>query len=77
MGNSIFCPSIILEDNISLNCFLRITDVTIFRVVAGEHSLTEVSGLEQNREVTGYFQHEQFVKATFENDIALLYVRII
>jgi hypothetical protein len=39
--------------------------------------LTEVSGLEQNREVTGYFQHEQFVKATFENDIALLYVRII
>ncbi len=38
----------------------RVTDVTIFRVVAGEHSLSVVSGLEQNRDVSGYLMHPDY-----------------
>lgn len=52
-----------------------VTDVTIFRVVAGEHDLSVVSGLEQNRDVRSYKMHENYNSNTQENDIALIYVR--
>lgn len=49
-------------------------DLTIFRVVAGEHDLRNVSGLEQNRDVSGYLMHPDYNTNTNENDIALIYV---
>lgn len=52
----------------------RVNDVTIFRVVAGEHDLSQVSGLEQNRDVSGILVHADYNKKSSANDIALIYV---
>ncbi len=54
--------------------FFSVTDLTIFRVVAGEHSLNTVSGLEQNRDVVSFTMHENYRPLTFENDISLIFV---
>jgi trypsin len=51
-------------------------NVANFRVVAGEHSLSQVSGLEQNREVTRYTMHPQYSSSTFLNDISLIFVSL-
>ncbi|XP_046651387.1 trypsin-1-like [Daphnia pulicaria] len=71
------CGGSILDENVILDaahCVRGITDLTIYRVVAGEHSLRDVSGLEQNRGVTRFVMHENFRPLTFENDISLLFL---
>ncbi|EFX71777.1 trypsin [Daphnia pulex] len=76
-GFSHSCGGSILNENTILNaahCVVGITDLTIFRVVAGEHSLSVVSGLEQNRDVSEYLMHPDYVQRTFFNDIALIYL---
>lgn len=49
-------------------------NVANLRVVAGEHDLDTVSGLEQNRNVSSYKMHEKYNALTYENDIALISV---
>lgn len=44
------------------------------RVVAGEHSLIAVSGLEQISNVTFITMHEAYDFLTYENDISLIFV---
>ena len=44
------------------------------RVVAGEHSLNDESGLEQNRDVAFYSMHPRYTAKTWEDDIALIVV---
>lgn len=56
--------------------FSRVADVSIFRVVAGEHDLFQVSGLEQNMDVNNILMHPDYNKKTSENDIALIYVKM-
>ncbi|XP_057369715.1 trypsin-1-like [Daphnia carinata] len=76
-GFSHSCGGSILNENTILNaahCVEGINDVTIFRVVAGEHDLTQVSGLEQNRDVSSYLMHPDFDTNTFFSDIALIYL---
>lgn len=47
------------------------------RIVAGEHALSAVSGLEQNRDVVRYLMHENYDGVTSENDIALIFVNLL
>ncbi len=49
--------------------------MSIFRVVAGEHDLSKISGLEQNMDVNGFMMHPDYNKKTSENDIALIHVK--
>lgn len=51
--------------------------VSNFRVVAGEHSLSTVSGDEQDRGVTRYTMHESYNANTFANDISLIFVSLV
>ncbi|XP_046441774.1 transmembrane protease serine 9-like [Daphnia pulex] len=46
--------------------------VRALRVVAGEHSLNNESGLEQNRDVAFYSMHPRYTASTWEDDIALI-----
>lgn len=46
--------------------------VRALRIVAGEHSLNEESGLEQNRDVLVYLMHPRYIASTWEDDIALI-----
>jgi hypothetical protein len=46
------------------------------RVVAGEHSLNDESGLEQNRDVEKYLMHPRYTASTWEDDIALIVVSL-
>lgn len=48
--------------------------VRALRIVAGEHSLNEESGLEQNRDVLVYLMHPRYIASTWEDDIALILV---
>ncbi len=47
------------------------------RIVAGEHSLSQQSGLEQVRTVATYYIHGSYGALTFRNDIALVFVMIL
>ena len=38
--------------------------------------MNDVSGLEQNRDVDDYYMHPRYSPSTFEDDIALIIVRI-
>ena len=51
--------------------------VPSLRVVAGEHSLSEDSGLEQYRKVDSFSMHPRYNPGTFEDDISLIFVRAI
>ena len=44
------------------------------RIVAGEHSLSVDSGLEQNRLITRIATHPRYNSDTYEDDIALIFV---
>nr|CAH0113029.1 unnamed protein product [Daphnia galeata] len=70
------CGGSILDENVIIDAAhcVRGVDVTILRVVAGEHSLRTDSGLEQNRGVTRFVMHENYRPTTFENDISLLFL---
>jgi len=69
-GGSIYSESVILN---AAHC-VRGATVSNFRVVAGEHSLSQASGDEQNRGVTRYVMHPQYSPSTFENDVALIFL---
>jgi hypothetical protein len=43
-----------------LNLSLKSANVDVLRIVAGEHSLSQDSGLEQNRNVVSYTIHENY-----------------
>lgn len=47
------------------------------RVVAGEHSLNQVSGNEQTRSVSAVYIHPNYNPSNSDNDIALLKVNLI
>jgi len=49
-------------------------NLSVLRVVAGEHSLSNDSGIEQIRNVVGYTMHENYNSRSYENDIALIFV---
>jgi len=51
----------------------RIDDSSL-RVVAGEHSLSVDSGLEQDSFPVSYTVHEEYNPDNFKNDIALIFV---
>jgi len=70
------CGGSVLDANVILNAAhcVRNAVVSNFRVVAGEHSLSQVSGDEQNRGVTRYTMHENYNANTFTNDIALIFL---
>ncbi|XP_057369717.1 trypsin eta-like [Daphnia carinata] len=70
------CGGSILDANVIIDAAhcVRNTNVDVMRVVAGEHSLSQVSGLEQNRNVVRYTMHENYNAQTFENDIALIFL---
>jgi trypsin len=71
------CGGSVLSEKTILNaahCVDGVTNVGIFRVVAGEHDLNKVSGDEQYRSVVKYTKHENYVSSTFENDIALIFL---
>lgn len=52
----------------------RITSFADFRIVAGEHSLSVDSGLEQIRQVSAILPHPGFDDITYEDDISLIFV---
>ncbi len=52
----------------------RLSDLGRLRVVAGEHSLSTDSGLEQISAVSNIYLHQGFDDITYENDIALIFV---
>jgi len=70
------CGGSVLDENVILNAAHCVRGVVVsnFRVVAGEHSLSQVSGDEQNRGVTRYTMHENYNANTFKNDISLIFV---
>ncbi|XP_046644545.1 trypsin-1-like [Daphnia pulicaria] len=71
------CGGSILNENTILDaahCVDGVADVSIFRVVAGEHDLFQVSSLEQNMDVNNILMHPDYNKKTSENDIALIYL---
>lgn len=45
-----------------------------YRIVAGEHSLSVDSGLEQIRAVSSIVTHPDFDDITYEDDISLIFV---
>ena len=47
-----------------------------FRVVAGEHSLSVDSGLEQIRAISSILTHPGFDDITYEDDISLIFVNV-
>ena len=47
-----------------------------FRVVAGEHSLSVDSGLEQIRAISTILTHPGFDDITYEDDISLIFVNV-
>lgn len=47
-----------------------------FRIVAGEHSLSVDSGLEQIRAVSSILTHPGFDDITYEDDISLIFVHV-
>ncbi|EFX77158.1 trypsin-like protein variant 1 [Daphnia pulex] len=70
------CGGSILDDSTILNAAhcVRGVDPASMLIVAGEHSLSQESGLEQNRFVINTTVHEKYDFLTYENDISLLFL---
>jgi len=49
-------------------------NVARLRIVVGEHSIKEASGLEQISAVSSFTMHENYSSTTYENDISLIFV---
>jgi len=69
-GGSILSADIILD---AAHC-ISTTAISNFLIVAGEHSLSQVSGNEQNRGVRRIVQHENYNSQNSFNDIALFFL---
>lgn len=67
-GGSVYNQNYIID---AAHCVDR-TVASSLRIVAGEHSLSKTSGLEQYRNVLSIRVHENYDSKTFANDIALL-----
>lgn len=76
MGCSHSCGGSIIDENTILNAAhcVSTTAVSNFLFVAGEHSLSQVSGFEQSRGITGYVMHENYNTPTNFHDIALFFL---
>ncbi|XP_059351975.1 trypsin-1-like isoform X2 [Daphnia carinata] len=70
-GGTILSESTILT---AAHCLDEV-DPDLFRVVAGEHSLSVDSGIEQMGKLDNYTMHPEFDPLTLENDIALIYLK--
>ncbi|EFX77159.1 trypsin [Daphnia pulex] len=70
------CAGTILDEKTILTAAhcLDYDNATIFRVVAGEHSFLNESGMEHNSNVDSYLMHPDYSPITLENDIALIYL---
>lgn len=68
-GASIIHPLFLIS---AAHCFEHRYSVPYIRAVAGEYDLSASEGTEQIRTVTAVIIHEQFNRATLDNDIALL-----
>jgi hypothetical protein len=55
--------------------FISRVDPSSMLIVAGEHSLSQESGLEQKRFVINTTVHDRYDFLTYENDISLIFVR--
>nr|CAH0113026.1 unnamed protein product [Daphnia galeata] len=67
----------ILDDSTILNAahgVVGIMSFAEFRIVAGEHSLSVDSGLEQIRAVSSILTHPGFDDITYEDDISLIFL---
>ncbi|XP_018014015.1 trypsin-1-like [Hyalella azteca] len=75
-----FCGAIIYSENWMISAGHCVEDIvysnnlTGFKVVAGEHSLSIYEGTEQNRDIVQVIRHENFDPVTLENDISLIKV---
>lgn len=58
-------------------CVQNRVDISSLLVVAGEHSLSTQSGLEQYRTVSRVIIHPLWENVTFENDISLVFVSFV
>lgn len=76
LGYSQSCGGSIYKANVILNAAHCVSGANVanFRVVAGEHSLSQSSGLEQNSAVTRYTMHPRYNSRTFENDVSLIFL---
>nr|QJE50402.1 trypsin [Diaphanosoma celebensis] len=76
VGYSQSCGGSILSASVILNAAHCVSGANVanMRIVAGEHSLSTVSGLEQNRDVASYKMHESYSSSTFQNDISLIFL---
>ncbi|XP_046450095.1 trypsin-1-like [Daphnia pulex] len=70
------CGGSILDDSTILNAAhcVRGVDPASMLIVAGEHSLSQESGLEQKRFVINTTVHERYDFLTYENDISLIFL---
>ncbi|XP_046450136.1 trypsin-1-like [Daphnia pulex] len=70
------CGGSILDENTILDAAHCVDGANIpnLRIVAGEHSLSVESGLEQNRLVTRVATHPRYNSATYEDDISLIFL---
>ena len=69
------CQLFVTSPQLLAFIFLHRVDPASLLVVAGEHSLSQESGLEQVRFVSNTTVHKQFDFLTYENDISLIFVR--
>ena len=69
-GGSILGPKTILN---AAHCVRGALTINLL-VVAGEYSLSQVSGDEQERQVGRYVMNENYNANTFANDISLIFV---
>ena len=51
-------------------------NIARLRIVVGEHSIKEASGLEQISAVSSFTMHENYSSTTYENDISLIFVNL-